>query len=272
MKRTLWILAMMLVSITALAYEKTFGVGNFEGIECEGAAAIKFTTGTSEEVRAEGKSEEVEKYEVYVKSQTLYIRVKREAHGKNGARKTVTFYVSAPKLNHIYLSGASSFTANQLVMSGTRISISGASSFKTTQITAKNQNIEASGASNFIVKSLVANNVRASFHGSSDFEIEKSNVANLNMEQTGAGSAKLTATATGDAGFSFSGCCSFNLSVSTPGTVQLGCSGSSDGKINARCERLKISTTGVSGVTATTTASRKEVQSTGLSKVTFNSK
>lgn len=269
MRKTLWMLVMMFVSMTAMAYEKTYGVDSFDGLETEGAVALKLTSGTSKTIRAEGKSSEIEKYDVYVKNQTLHIRLKSEVKAAGGNFKTVTFYISAPKLNHIFLSDVSSLTTDDLVMIGTRITLSGLSSIKINRLTAKNLNIEISGNSSLQAKSMVAKNVRGSFSGNASFDVQKSTVDNLNLEQSGACSVNLVSTATGNAGFSFSGMYSFNVEVSTPGSVQLNCSGAGGGDLVARCDRLKVIADGVSNVRVTTTAAKREVQKSGLSKVKF---
>lgn len=269
MKKTLWMLVMMLVSMTAMAYERTYVVDSFDGLECEGTVAVKLTSGSSKTIRAEGKMSELDKYEVYVKNQTLYIRVSDEVKAKSGNFKTVTFYVSAPKLNHITLSDVSSVTTDDLVMTGTRITLSGVSCLSAKRLTAKNLNLEVSGKSSFVTGSLVAKNVRGNFSGASVLSVQKSTVDNINLEQSGAGSMNLSATATGDASFNFTGNSSFDVTVDTPSMVQLQCSGCGGGTLSARCEKLRVFTSGVTSVHVNSSATKKEIRSSGLSRVKF---
>lgn len=147
---------LMLISVTAQGatatdhqtVSKEYNLGQFSAIDVSSAVDVVFTpsTGSQYSVMAEGTAGMIERLQVRVAGDVLTIR--QRSNTKFSPRKDkLKVYVSAPALQSVTVSGASSIEVSRLSTPMLEVNGSGAGSVNIKQLVAEQVTVKVRGAS-----------------------------------------------------------------------------------------------------------------------------
>lgn len=215
MKSKLYTTILSLITLTICAQSnKNYELTQFNNLTISGAAEVIFTLSDTVSLKVETTEKQFENVSVRQEEKSLYLKT------KGNYKDDIIFYLSAPSIKEIEISGASSFKTNnliksdslQLTLSGASyfkgdvnvdfinlhlsgasdvklsgktnncfVNVSGASSLKSYSLTAKQAEIFTSGASS--VKMFVTDKVKATATGASSIKL-KGNALDIKAEAT----------------------------------------------------------------------------------------
>ncbi|WP_082304947.1 head GIN domain-containing protein [Persicobacter sp. CCB-QB2] len=218
----LTLLTTLLCLTFAFAQDKqTVEVGNFDEIHVGGAYEVYFTTGGECKVSMEGRSQDLERTNIYTKGNKLKVQMKS---GTNNT-KTIKVYIQAPKVSALHISGASKFyTKNSIKSEDVEVHVSGASTVKI-ELEGSHVNLHASGASNLM---LVGKASTAEVHasGASNIKAQDFICEHVNTHLSGAS----------------------NLSIHAEKSIEGKCSGAGNVRYAGSPSRVIVNTSGAGSV------------------------
>lgn len=154
MKTTLFIVAMALMATIALSplhaqsdtkIVRNETVSDFSSIEMQSVGEINFTQSKKCSFRIEGPEKHVQQVTVTVKDRKLIIGHKE----KNNNSKKVKFYISAPSLNLVKVSGVGAFNCSQpLKVADLKLLMNGVGSIDIADLQCKKLQVELDGVGN----------------------------------------------------------------------------------------------------------------------------
>lgn len=179
-------------------------VSHFTGISSSGSYEVFVKMGSTENLRIEGDTEDIENVETVVDNGLLKIRSKKRLSGWNLNSSTVRIYITAKSLKDLTVSGSGKINISETLKTdrlNTSVSGSGSISLNV-QATTLNANLSGSGN---IKVSGSAENVRISISGSGQFKGRDLKASTADVKVSGSGQASVFVNKTLNASLSGSG-------------------------------------------------------------------
>lgn len=163
--------------------KRTYDLGSFDRIELSGVSNIYFTQGPKRSVEGKGTATNLDRVKLYVQDGCLY--VKSVGQERNRVNEGCDFYITAPKLTSLKVSGVGTFEAKTLDTKHFDLRLSGVGKFKVDQLKCNDTHIAISGVGN--VNTLIeGDNLYVKASGVSNSEIKfKGKVADISNSGVG---------------------------------------------------------------------------------------
>lgn len=182
--------------------QRTFNVGEFQGVALAGSHDVVVTVGQAASVRAEGDAEVIEKLDIRVENGTLKIGTRKGASFNVGFRRDrspVTIYVTAPALNAAAVAGSGDLKIDKVEGDSFQASVAGSGDLHVAALRVNSADFTIAGSGD-IRAAGTANMIKASVAGSGDIDISglQSRQSDVNIVGSGdiRGHASETATVT----------------------------------------------------------------------------
>ncbi|URW75634.1 DUF2807 domain-containing protein [Sphingomonas donggukensis] len=217
MMRSLWVLAALplvacgtideakgeKVAGTGAGSSRTFQVADFTGVELAGFDDVDVTVGPAFSVRADGRSEDLDKLDIRKDGSTLHVgRRKGDGWGWGKDGKGVTVRVTMPAIALASLAGSGNLKVDKVSGGDFRGELAGSGDLSVGQLAANSAKLDIAGSGGI----RAAGQVRAlsvSIAGSGDVDAKglRADSADISI----AGSGNVTADVTGDASIDLMG-------------------------------------------------------------------
>lgn len=221
---------------------------DFKGVSVSSVIDLELTQGPRKvEVIAPARFQDAVIVKVDGSVLTIGLKHKTEL---NDAKVVVK--VSNPVYNYIHGSGASEIDVMcDLTVNELTIDVSGASDFTAKNILATDLSLKGSGSSEISAKSLECNKLETILSGASEVEIEKIIAVGVNIQGSGACDVNVSDISATSLAISNSGACEFDLERVEVSDITAGLSGASDLKLAGKAGRVDVQASGACEVDIT---------------------
>ena len=162
---------------------RTYDFGSFDRIELSGVSNIYFTQGPKRSVEGKGTATNLDLVKLYVQDGCLY--VKNVGKERNRVSQGCDFYVTAPKLTSLKVSGVGTFEAKTLAAKRFDLRLSGVGKFEVDELKCNDTHIAISGVGD-VKTSVEGDNLYVKASGVSNSEIKfKGKVADISNSGVG---------------------------------------------------------------------------------------
>lgn len=207
---------------------ETLRVTDYSQVRVDVPAAVTYTTGTPS-VTVSAPDNVMPWIVVTQDGDEVIAKWKKDAPNFKG-NFSITISMSSQTLSYVEISGACSFTADDLTAENFGVEVSGASKFEAGTVTAGKVSAEASGASKITLAGVSASKCVVDVSGASKASLSAIDAQVLDVEVSGASSATLTGKCD-KASLEASGASSINAKELSAGSVSKDASGASSIKL-----------------------------------------
>jgi hypothetical protein len=160
----------------------------FTGIGISISADVYYTTGTSHEIRIEGKDKDVEDLITEVKDGFLQVKYENWKI----SRSKLTIYITSKELEDVKMSGSGHFSAEKSISSEEMgLAMSGSGGITFTKLQAEEVDVKISGSGNISLNSGSAEEMDVKLSGSGKVNAEQFEVSEFSAAISGSGSIKI---------------------------------------------------------------------------------
>jgi hypothetical protein len=191
----------VILSVPALAAERSFSVGAFDAVVLSGSPDVMVTTGAGHSVRAQGAEADLDRLDIKVEGGRLIIATKPGSWNWS-SREGVTVRVSAPNLSAASISGSGDMQVGP-VKGNFAGRISGSGDMQIAAVDAPTLSLSISGSGDMMVSGGRCRAGNLSTTGSGDIDAARVQCETLSVSSTGSGD--VAAQASGTANLSTTG-------------------------------------------------------------------
>ena len=173
--------------------QRSFQVGQFDGVSLQGSHDVVVTVGGAPSVRAEGDSDTLERLEIRVEEGMLKISTRPDRSWWRFRRRHVTVYVSVPALNRASLAGSGDLRIDRVQAQDFEARLGGSGDIRIGALQARRASFALAGSGD-IQAAGAAEEVDVSLAGSGDVGLGRLQARSASVSLAGSGDISVRAS------------------------------------------------------------------------------